>query len=285
MLITVIGRGHSGTRIMSHTLSASGVFMGGNLNPAGDLIPAKELYEACRIMAKHVRYLGDFCWDFTKLHSMPIDPAFTRLVESYLDSVLSNDSANKGWKLPETTLIYPWMVRLFPEIHYIHWVRDPRDSIMGAHRTDDLAHFGVPYRKRRNLRYKRAASWKYQRDIVKSTPPPKHTISVRFEDMVLRQAATLQRLEEFLGIPLAKIAVNTAPIGRWKNDAKPRHFDFLEEDMKELGYEPAEREAKSLARRLFSAFLHAKDNLSCAFTWFACAAAATGCDLLAQTLS
>ncbi len=30
-LVTVIGRGHSGTRAMSHTLSASGVFMGSPL--------------------------------------------------------------------------------------------------------------------------------------------------------------------------------------------------------------------------------------------------------------
>ena len=39
MLITVIGRGHSGTRAMSHTLSASGVFMGAPLNVSGDLVP------------------------------------------------------------------------------------------------------------------------------------------------------------------------------------------------------------------------------------------------------
>ncbi len=37
--VTVIGRGHSGTRAMSHTLSASGVFMGSPLNESGDLLP------------------------------------------------------------------------------------------------------------------------------------------------------------------------------------------------------------------------------------------------------
>jgi len=44
MVITVIGRGHSGTRAMSHTLSESGVFMGAKLNKSGDLIPAEDLY-------------------------------------------------------------------------------------------------------------------------------------------------------------------------------------------------------------------------------------------------
>ena len=36
--ITIIGRGHSGTRAISHTLTASGVFMGAPQNDAGDLL-------------------------------------------------------------------------------------------------------------------------------------------------------------------------------------------------------------------------------------------------------
>ena len=38
-LITIIGRGHSGTRAMSHTLYASGVYMGRTLNRVGDKVP------------------------------------------------------------------------------------------------------------------------------------------------------------------------------------------------------------------------------------------------------
>ncbi len=58
MMITVIGRGHSGTRAMSHTLQQSGVFMGAPLNESGDLIPAEDLYEACRVLARYVRHEG-----------------------------------------------------------------------------------------------------------------------------------------------------------------------------------------------------------------------------------
>ena len=39
MMVTVIGRGHGGTRAISHTLSESGVFMGAPLNESGDLLP------------------------------------------------------------------------------------------------------------------------------------------------------------------------------------------------------------------------------------------------------
>ena len=66
MLITVIGRGHSGTRAMSHTLYASGVFMGTcSTNPATCCRP-QDMYEACRVMARYVVWKGGLEWDFSR---------------------------------------------------------------------------------------------------------------------------------------------------------------------------------------------------------------------------
>ena len=45
-LITVIGRGHGGTRAMSHTLLASDVYIGNRLNDAGDKLPPEAMYDA-----------------------------------------------------------------------------------------------------------------------------------------------------------------------------------------------------------------------------------------------
>jgi hypothetical protein len=236
MMVTVIGRGHSGTRAMSHTLSESGVFMGAQLNKSGDLIPAQDMYEACRVMAKYVDYQGGLSWDFSRLHTMPIDPAFTRLLESFLASVLSSDAEHRGWKLPETTLVYPWIVRMFPDINYIHWVRDPRDCILNSHLTDDLTDFGIQYEKTDDIRKNRAISWKYQREIVKATPAPAHTISVRFEDLVFAQDETLARVSSFLGIPLAKIPMRTDSVGRYKTDEGTHMFPFFEAEMRACGY-------------------------------------------------
>ncbi len=249
LFVTIIGRGHSGTRAMSHTLSQSGVYMGNTLNESGDLVPAEELYEACRIMAKHVVHRGGLEWDFAKLHTMPIDPAFTKLVESYLSSVLTSPARRKGWKLPETTLIFPWIVRMFPDLHYVHWIRDPRDSILGEHLTDDLADFGVPYDKTDDLRLRRAISWDYQMEIVRQTPKPKRWTTVRLEDFVLSQDETLRKLEVFLGIPLTKIAVKPEVIGRWKTDDGKHDFAFFEEDMREHGYVGNTKASKKSKRR------------------------------------
>lgn len=243
LFVTIIGRGHSGTRAISHTLSQSGVYMGNTLNGSGDLLPPDDLYEACRVMAKHVGHKGGLRWDFSKLHTMPIDPAFTKLVESYLSSVLTSPALRKGWKLPETTLIFPWIVRMFPDLHYVHWIRDPRDSILGEHLTDDLADFGVPYDKTDDVRLRRAISWDYQMEIVRQTPKPRRWTTVRLEDFVLSQDQTLRNLEAFLGIPLVKIAVKPEVVGRWRTDTGRHDFDFFEEDMRQHGY-AAEKRAK-----------------------------------------
>lgn len=236
-LITIIGRGHSGTRAMSHTLSASGVFMGSQLNGSGDKIPPEDMYAACRVLAKRVRWNGGLEWDWSDLLHGETDPEFVRLIHSYLKDVLEHPSEHKGWKIPETTLVYPWILRLFPDIRYIFWVRNPRDCVLGAHLTDDLADFGIEYPRTEDVRLRRAISWKYQNDLINATPRPEHWIRVRFEDFVLRQEDTLARLEKFLGFGLARIPVNPETVGRWKADTGVNYFDFLASAMDEYGYE------------------------------------------------
>jgi len=248
-LITVIGRGHSGTRVMSHTLSASGVFMGSQLNGSGDKIPPEDMYSACRVIAGKIRWKGGLEWDFSALHENGIDSEFESLILSYLRDVLEDPSEQKGWKIPETTLAYPWIVRMFPDIRYIFWVRNPRDCILGPHLTDDLADFGIEYPRTDDVRLRRAISWKYQDDLIRSTPRPKHGIRVRFEDFILRQDETLARLERFLGFRLEKIPVSVEPVGRWKRDTGVSYYDFLEPAVRGYGYEaPGDGGTESEAR-------------------------------------
>lgn len=236
-LITVIGRGHSGTRAMSHTLTESGVFMGAPLNQSGDLLPPGKLYEACRLAGPRVRYAGHYRWDFGELLTRPAGDAIDGLVREYLGSVLGSPAPRRGWKLPETILILPYIIRMFPEARYIFWVRDPRDAILGAHLTDDLADFNIPYPACQDTILKRAISWKYQMEIFKVTPAPQHLLEVRYEDFILRQDETLARLTQFLGFPLAKIPVNPTRIGLWRDRPDLPDLHFLDEDLERLGYE------------------------------------------------
>lgn len=237
MMTTIIGRGHSGTRAISHTLSQSGVFMGEPLNVSGDLLPPEAMYEACRIIARYIPWRGGLNWDFAPVQTMEIPQEFKDLIERYLTSVHASDNPNKGWKIPETTLCFPWIRRMFPEINYIFWVRNPRDCITGNHITDDLRNFGIDYPVTEDLFIRRAISWKYQNDLVRATPRPAKWIKVRLEDFVLQQECELARLEGFLGLPLARIPVKTDPIGRHKTRSEIQFPDFLNDALVEHGYE------------------------------------------------
>ena len=95
-LVTVIGRGHSGTRAISQTLFGSDVYMGKRLNSSGDLIPPAKMYEACRVLAKYVRWEGGLNWDFSALHTMDIPPEFIDLLNEYLQPVLKKKSPNRA---------------------------------------------------------------------------------------------------------------------------------------------------------------------------------------------
>ena len=236
-LITIIGRGHSGTRAISHTLYASGVYMGSSINPSGDKIPPQKMYDACRVLAQYVDWEGGLSWNFSRLFSEEIPNEFTDLISDYLQDVLNNKSEHKGWKIPETTLIYPWIQRMFPDIKYIHWVRDPRDGILSGHKTDDLRDFGIQYELTDDIRKRRAISWYYQYQLMKATPEPKNWIKIRFEDFVLHQEETLEKLEAFLGFPLGRIIVRKAPVERWKQDANHQELDFLQNALKENRYQ------------------------------------------------
>lgn len=236
-MITIIGRGHSGTRAISHTLYASGVYMGKSLNPSGDLIPPQSMYDACRVFGQYVKWNGGLSWDFSEVHSMEIPDEFKRLLDDYLESVIDHQKPLKGWKIPETTLVYPWIVRLYPEMEYVFWIRNPRDCILGRHVTDDMRRFNIDYPETDDERYRRAVSWKYQYDLVKSTPKPEKWIEVRFEDFVNEQEATLTRLEEFFGIPLGRIIVRPDAVNRWKTDDGINYYDFFEPAMQEYNYE------------------------------------------------
>ena len=236
--IIVIGRGHSGTRILSQSLFASGVYIGKRLNSAGDMLPARDLYYACGLLAQHVSWNGGLSWDFSGLHTMQIETRFTERVRTYLKDILAQDKPHKGWKLPETTLAYPWIARMFPQARYVFIVRDPRDCLLGAHLTDNLARFNVPCPGLDDRFDQRVASWKYQYEIVKATPEPANFISVRYEDLVLDHDVVMTSLEDFLGIPLARVIVDKNRIGLWKSEpAILDHLPPLESAMLECGYE------------------------------------------------
>jgi len=243
-LIIVIGRGHGGTRAISQTLSESGVYMG-TTNDSGDLVPPKAMYDAVRIAGKYVKatslvgrthpYLSKDTnneWDFSRLINSEPTMLFKFLANKYLINILTHNG-DRGWKLPETNLCYPWITQMFPDAYYIHWTRDPRDALLEAHLTDKIVSFNAPGSwNNTNILEQRVQSWLYQMKIVQATPKPKNFIHVKFEDFCLNQEDTLNKLSDFLGIKLKAIPIKEGTVGRSNRIPIP----ISDEELKAFGY-------------------------------------------------
>lgn len=247
-LIIVIGRGHGGTRVISKTLSESGVYMG-TTNDSGDLVPPKAMYDAVRIAGKYVKCIGPNDWDFSGLIKEEPTILFKFLVDKYLINILTYNG-DRGWKLPETNLCYPWITQMFPDAYYIHWTRDPRDALLEAHLTDNISSFNAPgyfsfsstfgntparfrsHKSKPTILDYRVQSWLYQMKIVQATPRPKNFIHVKFEDFCLNQEDTLNKLSDFLGIKLKAIPIKEGTVGRSNRIPIP----IFDEELKAFGY-------------------------------------------------
>lgn len=216
-LVTVIGRGHSGTRGAARWLMASGVHLGNERNPSEDFAPRHEVYHSARIAGRAARFAGDHRWDLSGFDEDP-PAAWVALWEDFIHRVLEGgpDEGLLGWKVPETTLSWPWLARALPHARYVLWARDPRDSILKQHGTDDLSEWKVPAPSGGNRMSLRARSWLYQYQLITDTPRPERCIAVRLRDFVHHPAEQQAKLSELLGRPAAAPSPQPEAIGRYR---------------------------------------------------------------------
>lgn len=237
--IIIIGRAHSGTRILPDAMKDTGVYFGEPLNVASDLIPPDKMYETCRIFGPFVDRVGKYEWSFDRAFQAQIPEDFILKLEQYLSSIIHSDAEKVGWKIPNSNLIYPWLVRLLPEAKFIYWPRHPEGSTSVMMGIDRLEKWNIPCKKflLHDFNYKvRAASWKYHFDIVNQTTKPKHFLQVRFEDYVGNQEETKLLVERFVESELKTLDLNPAKASPAKKNWRKK-YPFLKDAMDALGYE------------------------------------------------
>jgi hypothetical protein len=199
--LVVMGRGHSGTRVLAWALQKLGIQMGATEEvPTGDVQDlqfSRAIKRICR----------------ASLHRSPTldaDPrllkCFHRSLDRYLDWLADTRGA-WGWKFPETYLVPNYVAATFPQARYIHMLRDGRDVAFKHHLTDDpnrrlgrklLTHLGAL-----NLPHhvQAAMSWDFQvrrfEEFAQYTRPTMCTIT--FESLCSEPVATMQTVCRFVG--------------------------------------------------------------------------------------
>lgn len=212
--VIVIGRGHSGTRLVSKVLCESGVFMGEPLNESYDLVPPNKAYSAV-VNA----------WNDRNLQRLEAQ------LYTYLKSVVDSDEKRVGWKLPEMTLLVDILVEWFPKAKFVVWCRNPWDVTAKSHITDNLMRFMVGERGTDRLE-----SWLFQYNHIFKVFDANPDVSwelFRFEDYVLDQESEAERLGEFLGLGVSLVEVDKGRVNVVNQFKLPSEFSDV---LGRLGY-------------------------------------------------
>lgn len=204
--VVVMGRGHSGTRVLAWALDALGLRMGTLPEKAtGDAQDRRFTRCMKRIAMRQIAQpaLAD---------PDPRDVArFRRRAWRFLEWI-GDAPLGWGWKFPETYLIGRLVDEVFPKARYLHMVRDGRDLAFKSHLTDDegrglgrvlLDHLGV----RGQPRHVQAArSWDFQvlrfTEVEGCFPDRVHRLT--FEALCRDPLVEMEAVCRFLGLPMTQ---------------------------------------------------------------------------------
>jgi len=214
--VVLLGRGHSGTRVLAWMCVHLGVKLGTS-SPHVEGDPDDVTF------TNKIKALAAHNLDVMSPEQVR-EPALRRFkaaVSKYYAG-LGSPTGMWGWKFPETYLIAPYVARTFPRAKYLHLVRDGRDIAFKSHLTDNPRHrvgravlsacngLALPDHLRA------AASWAYQVDrfdAFRDQLPASAVLDVRFEDLCSAPRETAERLSAFLGATMTNACREYAATG------------------------------------------------------------------------
>lgn len=199
--VVIMGRGHSGTRVLAWACAHLGIDLGTSDDLAtGDASDRNFTERVKRIAVRELRR-GDV-ESATNVRRL-------RAASRAYHAGLGSPSGLWGWKFPETYVIAPLVTRAFPRVRYLHLVRDGRDIAFKNHLTDNprrklgraILELNSALDEPRHIQA--AVSWKYQVDSFdrfKAGLPKDQVLDLRFEDLCLHPFEEISRVCEFLGV-------------------------------------------------------------------------------------
>ena len=209
--VVVMGRGHSGTRVLAWALEQLGVRMGTleekATGDAQDRRFTRRIKRLARRSLHREATARPTAWDVRR---------FRRSAWRFLQWIEEHPPAGApprrawGWKFPETYMIGPIVEEAFPLAKHIHMVRDGRDLAFKEHLTDD-AERGLGRDLLRELdaldaphHVQAAKSWDFQvrrfGEFEQSLGA--RSLRLRFEDLLADPQREMARVAEFLELEM-----------------------------------------------------------------------------------
>jgi len=121
-IVVLMGRGGSGTRMLSYLAEDLGYFLGNRLNKSKD-------------STEWTKFFFEIVDHYGHRPELPIDGS--KFEERFLQ--IANEILYKGeypekwgWKIPHTILFFPIIADIFPNSKFVHIIRHPFPSVLGS---------------------------------------------------------------------------------------------------------------------------------------------------------
>lgn len=211
--VILLGRGGSGTRLMSELLAKNGLFLGNRINKFGDSVEWVDIiYEITRSTTLQRPATFELEWQ-QRLR----DTAREILTKSGLPTFTA-----WGWKLPETILALPEVLHAFPLCKIIHLVRDPvSSSLRRSHLTSRScnpigeivlkksymeANMSTDRIQEDDDHIRNAVTWlyqvKYAKETISNNLDEERCIEIKFEDFCSNIESISSQVGAFLKIDI-----------------------------------------------------------------------------------
>lgn len=260
--IVVGALGGSGTRVVASILEDWGVEMGRSLNESNDELLFTHLFKrpayihavSDKNLQQRLRAYGQLRTsgnlhrkEYAKWVRESLDPVHgldESWVKSAIDDYQKNPSGSRiwGWKEPNSHIILPHLVSVFPKMKYIHVVRHGYAMAKSTNRQQLKLwgmHYGIRQEKiedepeKAQFHYWRVANLGAK--LVGERLLNENFYLLRFEDLVEKPEETLKSLAKFLSLDVAATQLAEAQNQIEQPDSLYRYQDVTAEEVGDDG--------------------------------------------------
>jgi len=140
--VLIGGIGGSGTRLVAQLVSESGYYLGNNLNTSRDNMTVMQYLPAMR----------DILLATGKSRASEKEEKILVIIQIFLDCIQAEVETSSilykkwGWKVPASYMLLPYFKRIFPNLKYIHVIRNGLDMAFSNNQNQSAnwpSYFGL----------------------------------------------------------------------------------------------------------------------------------------------
>lgn len=220
--VIVGGIAGSGTRVFCQICKDAGIFMGTNLNKSNDAMEFFDFYN---------KWIDQWLGNKVKEKKIMIEE-FNLCIKKHLENIPGKDT-RWGFKNPRSIHLLPFFYEIFPQMNFLHVVRDGRDMCYSTHRVQQIEKQApIIINKKIEKPEDKLHFWRkvnLEAAFFGKSKLKGNYLRIRFEDICYNPKNAIGLIYEFLGVSNLNFDSSASKIkkpntiGRWK-----QHDDLTE---------------------------------------------------------